>query len=134
MLTLQLTNENIYMIFTNLQQYLINSQQDVILPLLSNFYLLKNYKKFRNLSNEIDIMRESIGKKHGTLQEDGTYFIAEDKIPLAQQELQELGQIEQSVDIYTISLKDLKDTLLTTKQMEALLFMIEDDEEEKKEN
>lgn len=78
-------------------------------------------------------MREAVGKKYGTLQEDGTYFVEGDNLPIAQQELQELGNIEQSVEIYTVSLEDLKDTELTTKQMEALLFMIED-EEEKKEN
>lgn len=133
MLQLKWTNEQIYQTFNNIQQYLITSQQNVILPLKPNFYLLKNYKTFTALAKEIDVMREAVGKKYGTLQEDGTYFVEGDNLPIAQQELQELGNIEQSVEIYTVSLEDLKDTELTTKQMEALLFMIED-EEEKKEN
>lgn len=133
MLVLQFTNEQIYQIFNNIQQYLVTAQQNVMLPLKPNFYLLKNYKTFTALVEEIETMREAVGKKYGTLQEDGTYFVEGDNLSIAQQELQELGNIEQSVEIYTISLEDLKDIELTTKQMEALLFMIED-EEEKKEN
>jgi len=133
MLIFKATNEQIYQIFNNIQQYLINPKLNIVLPLKPNFYLLKNYKTFTTLAEEIETMRVAIGQKYGTLQEDGTYFVEGDNFPIAQQELQELGKIEQSVEIYTVSLDDLKDIELTTKQMEALLFMIED-EEEKKEN
>jgi hypothetical protein len=72
-------------------------------------------------------MRNDIGNKYGQLQNDNSYFIPEDKREEVSKELQQLLSLEQPVDIRKVHLKDLDGLQLTSQQMQALLFMIEEE-------
>ena len=64
---------------------------------------------------------------YGESTEDGSqYSIPNDKIEVAQQELIDLFNLEQDVNIYTVSIDNFSDDLvLSAGQMEALMFMID---------
>ena len=120
-----LTNEKIYNYANKLAEAFEDSEQR--LPVKINFYLQKNKKVLIDLAQDIEQSRLSIAKANGTYNaEKGQYAIAPDKVENAQKELSELFEIEQEVDIYTINIDTIDENLmLTTAQMEALLFMID---------
>ena len=60
----------------------------------------------------------------------GAYNIPADKIDQAQRELTDLLLLEQDVVYQTISFKQIKDAEFTMAQMDAIMFMIEEDFEE----
>jgi hypothetical protein len=92
-----------------------------------NFYLQKNKTTLINLAMEIDKERMDIAQVHGTMNEEQQqYIIPPEKIEEVNKELIDLLSLTQEVQIYTIKFEDLNDDLtLTTAQMEAMLFMIE---------
>ena len=75
----------------------------------------------------IESERLSIAGQYGTLSpEEDQYVIPPEKIEEVNKEMSDLLNLTQEVQIYTVKLEDLNDDLmLTTAQMEALLFMIE---------
>ena len=97
------------------------------LPVKINFYLQKNKKTLLSLSQDIEQSRMDIAQTYGTINENGTaYNIAEENIVAANNEIQDLFNIEQEVPIYMVSIDSFNDDLtLTTAQMEAILFMID---------
>lgn len=121
------SNKDIYSIAILLDNVFLNKNIELYLPIKVNFYLQKNIRIFKNLAQEIEAVRMNIGKKYGSFDmERETYKIQSENIEQAQKELSDLMEIEQIVDIFTISFVDLEDSKLTTQQMQALLFMIED--------
>ena len=101
---------------------------DMYLPMKLNFYLQKNKKTFMDLSKDIEEARVKIAAEYGVLNEEGTsYNIPEDKIAEASKELDDLFDLEQEVKLYTIKMEQIPEHVeLSTTQMEAILFMIED--------
>ena len=101
---------------------------DVHLPIKVNFYLQKNKKALINLSQDIEEARTKIAATYGVLNEEGTsYIISEEKIAEASKELEDLFNLEQEVHIYKIQLEQIPEHIeLSTAQMEALLFMVEE--------
>ena len=121
------SNKQIYNIYLLLSTYLINENNELILPLKINFYLLSNFKTISDKAEIIEQMRQKIGKKYGEYNSNNnSYSIKPENLENAQNELNALLEMEQSIDIYKISLSDLEGVELTTHQMQALLFMIED--------
>lgn len=121
------SNKQIYNIYLLLSTYLINEKNELILPLKINFYLLSNFKTISDKAEIIEQMRQKIGKKYGEYNpNNNSYSIKPENLENAQNELNTLLEMEQSIDIYKISLSDLEGVELTTHQMQALLFMIED--------
>lgn len=102
--------------------------ENIYLPMKLNFYLQKNKRTLIDLSKDIEESRLKIAQEYGILSEDGTIFnIPEDKVAEASKELSDLFDLEQEVNIYTISADIIpNDIKLTTSQMEAMLFMIEE--------
>ena len=102
--------------------------ENMYLPMRLNFYLQKNKKVLMDLSKDIEESRLKIIEEYGILNEDGmTFNIPEDKVAEASKELADLFDLEQEVNIYTISADIIpNDIKLTTSQMEAMLFMIEE--------
>lgn len=98
------------------------------LPMKLNFYLQKNKKTLVSLSQEIEEARIKIAATYGVLNEEGTsYTIPEEKIDEASKELEDLFNLEQEVHIYMIQMDQIPDHVeLSTTQMEAMLFMIEE--------
>lgn len=127
------------MLMTNIEIY-NNAMQlanaftgdDVHLPMKINFYMQKNKKVLMDLSKEIEDARVQIAAKYGVLNEEGTsYNIPEDKVEEASKELNDLFSLEQEVHIYTINMEQLPEHIeLSTAQMEAMLFMIDETIEE----
>ena len=119
-----LTNDEIYFINKQLNKTFEDSQQ--YLPAKVNFYIQKNKKKIAELAQEIEIARAEIIKNFGEQKEDQKYYIPQDKIQEAQQELFDLLNIQQEIEVFTISLDDIENLHFTLPEMEALMFMIEE--------
>ncbi len=128
----QFSNKEILSYAQTLKQVFLNSSKDIELPVRVNFYLQKNIKTFLNAAQEIDEMRLKIGKKYGELNVQTRSYEIKDtnKLELAQQDLDNLLLIDQVLDIYMISLKDIETLTLTVAQMNAMLFMIDDDNDD----
>ena len=93
-----------------------------------NFYLQKNKKTLFDLAQEIEKSRLEIASAYGELDEETQqYQVPADKVEAASKDLNELFSIEQDVNIYKINIDSLSDDfVLTTAQMEAIMFMIDD--------
>ena len=96
-----------------------------------NFYISKNKNIFASLVDEIEEERLNIAQHYGVYDGNtGAYNIPADKIDQAQRELTDLLLLEQDVVYQTISFKQIKDAEFTMAQMDAIMFMIEEDFEE----
>ena len=120
-----LTNNEIYIYAKNLTEAF--NDKDQKLPIKINFYLQKNKNILIELAGAIEMARMEIAKNYGTLDEESQqYIIPPEKIEEVNKELMDLLSLEQEVQIYTINIDNLSDDLsLTTAQMEAIMFMIE---------
>lgn len=121
-----LTNTQIY----NYANALANAFQDKEqrLPIKLNFFIQKNKKVLVELAQDIEQARIDIAQTYGTLDtETQQFIIPPEKIENAQKDLIDLFNIEQEVNIGMIKADSLSDDFnLTTAQMEAILFMIEE--------
>ena len=100
---------------------------NIYIPAKANFFIQKNISTLAAAAQEIDQSRLEIAKHYGVLDEEGQqYKIPEDKLEEASKELNDLFTLEQEVQIYTINIDSFGDDLtITTAQMEAIMFMIE---------
>lgn len=106
------------------------SQQEVKLPLKVNFYLQKNLKELIALAQDIEQQRVAIAQEYGTLNEETQqYEIPPENINSATRKLDELFNLTQDVKIYKVKLDAFGDTNISNSQMQALLIMIDDEEE-----
>lgn len=123
---MKMTNNEIYGVANLLMEHF--QDNSLKLPVKVNFYLQKNKKLLIELAQDIEKNRMDIANQYGTLDEQtGQYQVEQDKIEKASNELNELFNLEQDVKIYKVSIEDFKDEfVLTTGQMDALMFMIED--------
>jgi hypothetical protein len=119
-----LTNNQIYTYATDLAAAFQDS--NLKLPIKINFYLQKNKETLMAMAQDIEKARIDLLSNYGSLdQETNRFTIDPDKISIATKELEDLFNLEQEVNIYTVSIDNFGDDLtLTTGQMEALLFMI----------
>lgn len=120
----KLTNEEIYFINGQLMKVFEESRQ--YLPAKVSFYIQKNKTKIFDLASEIETARVQIIQRFGEQAEEGKYFIPQENIEFAQKELNDLLSIDQTVEIYPISINDIENLNFTLPQMEALMFMIEE--------
>ena len=128
-MNITLTNNQIY---NYTDSFIKNfSQKDIKFPVKVNFYLLKNQNALLNLAQEIEQERVNIAQEYGILNEETQqYEVPPEKIQEAKKKLDDLFNLTQEVRIYKVKLEDFGNIELTPDQMEALLFMIEDEEEE----
>lgn len=121
-----LTNNQIYNYASNLVS-VFNAECDIRLPIKINFFLQKNIKLLTELAQEIDSSRMQIAQQYGNVNETGlSYIVPQEKIPQAQQDLNELFNLTQDVPIHIFKIDDFNDIELSYKQMNALMFMIEE--------
>ena len=120
-----LTNNEIYLYAKNLVEAF--NDKDQKLPIKINFYLQKNKNTLIELASSIEVARMEIAKNYGNLDaESQQYVIPPEKIEEVNKELMDLLSLEQEVQIYMINIDNLSDDIaLTTAQMEAIMFMIE---------
>ena len=119
-------NQKIYNIAMNLMK--VFNDENLYLPMKLNFYIQKNKKTFIELGQDIESARMKIAAEYGVYDEaTGQYSVPPEKVQIASKELNDLFNLEQEVNIYKIKVEDLPSDLnLTTAQMDAILFMIED--------
>lgn len=122
---MKLTNNQIYTYATELAAAFQDSTQK--LPIKVNFYLQKNKETLLTMAQDIEKARIDLLNNYGTLDDDNNRFtIDPDKVELASKELEDLFNLEQEVNIYKVNIDSFGDDIvLTTGQMEALLFMID---------
>ena len=102
-------------------------KQDLYIPIKANFIIQKNIRTIVTAGAEIEEARLNIGQRYGKLNEDQSGFLVpQDKLEKANQEITDLFSIEQDLDIRMIKLEDLGDAELTARQMQAIMFMIEE--------
>ena len=100
-------------------------------PAKINFYIQKNKNILYNLSLLIEQTKNDIAQQYGIYQEEtDSYFIPLEQRNIAQQELNDLMNIEQEVGIIQLNFNDIEQLEFTPNQMEAILFMIKDEGEE----
>lgn len=121
-----LTNNQIYTYALGLEQMFL--EEDQKLPIKINFYLQKNKNILFELAKDIELARTNIAQRYGEIDEDTSYYrVLPENLEIATKELQELLGLEQEVNIYQVSIEDFpSDLILTTEQMEVLMFMIKE--------
>jgi hypothetical protein len=122
---MKLTNNEIYAYARNLSEAFTDGDQK--LPIKISFYLQKNKNTLLQLAQDIETSRMEIAKNYGELDETQTqYIVPVERMEAANKELIDLFNLEQEVQIYTINIDSFNDDLtITTAQMEAIMFMIE---------
>lgn len=122
---MKLTNNEIYIYASNLAQAFDDKDQK--LPIKISFYLQKNKNTLVQLAQDIEQSRMSIAQSHGNFDEENQqYVIPPEKMEVVAKELNDLFTLEQEVQIYTVNIDSFSDDLtITTAQMEAIMFMIE---------
>lgn len=128
-MVIALTNNEIY----NYANALMTEfgEDQIKLPLKVNFYLQKNMVELVGLAQDIEKQRLVIAEEFGTLNEETqNYEIPQENITAASNKLEELFSLTQDVKIYKVKLDAFGDIDLTSTQMQALLFMIDEEEED----
>ena len=122
---MKLTNNEIYVYAQNLMMAFEDKNQK--LPIKISFYLQKNKNTLLQLAQDIEQSRLEIARSYGELDEESSqYIIPPEKMEEASKELNDLFNLEQDVQIYTINIDSFGDDLtITTAQMEAIMFMID---------
>lgn len=129
-MNITLTNNQIYNYINSLIEQFSKSE-DIKFPVKVNFYLQKNQNTLLTLAQEIEQERVNIAQEYGILnKETEQYEVPPEKIQEASQKLNDLFDLTQEVKLYKVKLEDFGNIELTSGQMQALLFMIEDEEEE----
>ena len=124
---MKLTNLQIYN-YANALLEEFGAGCDITLPVKINFFLQKNIQTLTTLGKEVENARLAIVQQYGELNEEGTaYIIPADKIEAASNELNDLLNLEQDVLIRTFKIESFDNVDLTYKQMNALMFMIDDE-------
>lgn len=124
------TNKQILDYAYALQEAFLKQEQEVVLPTKANFYLQKNINTMIRNAEEIEKAKIRIGQRYGEyVEEEKVYRITDiKKQQQAQKELEDLMSVDQILEIYFISFEDLQDVQLTTLQMHAMFFMLEEEE------
>lgn len=122
---MKLTNNEIYLYAKKIAEAFDDKDQK--LPVKINFYLQKNKNTLVQLAQDIEQSRILIAKNYGDLDEEKQqYTIPPENMDIVTKELNDLFSLEQDVQIYTVKIDQFDDDLtITTAQMEALMFMIE---------
>ena len=121
--SIKMNNGMIYQYALTLNEVL--NDNDLQMPVAVIFSIEKNKQTLMAVAQDVEKYRMDIIKKYGE-EVDGNYNVPQDKIEIANKELQDLFSIEQEINIYKFNIEDLGDIKLTSNQMNAILFMIED--------
>ena len=120
-------NSTIYQYGLLLQNISIEDLQDI--PVIINFYIQKNINKILQEFNHISQMRLNIIQKYGNINQTTQQCeVPFENISLANKELEELFNIDNlDINIINIPLSSLQNSKISSKTLQAILFMIEED-------
>lgn len=96
------------------------------LNIKTSFLLAKNNKIIVELVNLITEKQFELYKKYGTPNDEGNIVVPNEKIPLLQQDLNELMAIDNDINITKFTLDDLGDAKIEFGIIEKLLPLIEE--------
>jgi len=106
------------------------SDANMELPVKVNFYFQKNMTSIVSMAQDIDKARMAIFTKYGKLDEEtNQYKFEPDVVETVNKELQDLFDLEQEVKINMLKLDWFDGINLTTQQVAALAYMIEEEDE-----
>ena len=126
-MNITLTNNEIYNYANALAEHF--SDNEAKFPIKANFYLQKNQAELMTLAQDIEKQRIDIIQEFGiTNKETQKLEIPPEKIVEASEKINDLFSLTQDVKIYKVDLDAFGDIALTANQMQALLFMINDEE------
>lgn len=121
-----MTNAEIYGLCKALNLAFNNEER--YMPAKVNFYIQKNKNTLAQINDSIELTRQDIIAHYGTLDsENQKYVFNQEVIDQVNKELQDLLNVEIEVEISMLQLSDLENLEFTSKQMQALLFMIKED-------
>ena len=124
---MKFTNNKIYQLATDISTNL--KDLTVYIPAKANFFLQKNIANLTAAATDIDKSRLEIAKHYGILDEETQqYSIPEENRETALKELEDLFNIEQEIEIKTFSIESLGTAEFTPAQMQAIMFMISEEE------
>lgn len=121
-----MTNGEIY----NLAVNLINNFNDneIYMPAAVAFSIQKNKTAFTAIAEEIEKSRMSILQHYSQGEVNGDNFtIPQEAIEIANKELVDLLGIQQEMKIYTFEIDKIEDIKFTSAQMQAIMFMINEE-------
>ena len=126
-MNITLTNNEIYKYATFLQENFSNNE--IKFPIKVNFYLQKNLNTLIGLAQEIEKQRIEIIQEYGVKNKETQKIeVPAEKTQEATEKMNELFDLTQEVQIYKVKLDAFGDISLTPGQMQALLFMIDEEE------
>lgn len=129
MIQVSLTNDFIYKIVDEIEEAFHKDTR--YFPARINFYIQKNVNALKKLKEEIHETREKMILHYGTYDaETGYCSIPPENVKSLNDEIKELMEITQDVSLHLLPLEWLDVLDLSFPQMEALMFMIDDSEEE----
>ena len=126
---MRLTNEQIY---KNCEQLLKSFNDNTkYFPGKITFIIQRNKKTLLDICKTIDEVRASIAANYGEPDPEnpGSYIIPAETRALAQIELNDLSAAAQEVNIIMLDYKDIENVEFTPNQMDAILFMINEQAE-----
>ena len=124
-----LTNDFIYRIVDDIEKAFCTDTR--YFPARINFYIQKNVSALRTLKDEIHETREKMILHYGTYNsETGYCTVPNENMEQLNKEVEELMSIVQPISLYLIPLSWLDDMDFNFNQMEALMFMIREDDED----
>lgn len=119
---MKLTNKKIYEYATNLVALNIDGK----LPVRLSFFLQKNIQQIISLAQEIEAAKMKLGEQYGEVNEQGGYIITPENLPIVNQEINDLMNLEQDVNLHIFKLEDFDNIELTYKDLSSIMFMIEE--------
>lgn len=126
-MNITLTNNEIYNYATFLQENFSNNE--IKFPIKVNFYLQKNLNTLMGLAQEIEKQRIEIIQEYGVENKETQKIeVPAEKTQEATEKMVELFDLTQEVQIYKVKLDAFGNISLTPGQMQALLFMIDEEE------
>lgn len=96
------------------------------LPAAVNFSIQKNKMLCTDIATEIENSRLDILQHYASEQNETGYVVAPQNIESANKELNDLLNMERDLQIYCFSIEEIQNIQLTSAQMQAILFMMDE--------
>lgn len=124
-ITKTMTNGEIYQYAVALMNAGFNDNE-VYMPAAVSFAIQKNKTALTSTAEDVEKGRMAIIEHYSNGQTEEGYTIPPEAVEKANSELNDLLNIEQEIKIYMFDIDALNDIKLTSAQMQAIMFMIED--------
>lgn len=123
-----MTNQEIYLTFQNL--YRLRECDSMRFPARVSFAIIHNMKQLAPIVSAYEDTKTLLLQENGSPSDEqaNTFIISPDKISYVTQELSALDSLEVEVSIQKIKMSDLDGLELSLQDMDALYFMIDEEE------